>query len=59
MSKTKEQLELDQLVNELFEKYSGEVVNSYIERISDISYQDIDLEQCTSIEEACNESTNL
>ncbi|MER2005979.1 MAG: hypothetical protein ABS939_00895 [Psychrobacillus sp.] len=59
MSKTKEQLELDQLVNELFEKYSGEVVNSYIERISDISYQDIDLELCTNIEETCNESTNL
>lgn len=59
MSKTKEQLELDHLVNELFEKYSGEVVNSYIERISDISYQDIDLELCTSIEDTCNESTNL
>ncbi len=59
MSKTKEQLELDQLVNELFEKYSGEVVNSYIERISDISYQDIDLELCTTIVETCNESTNL
>lgn len=59
MSKTKEQLELDQLVSELFEKYSGEVVSIYIERISDLSYQDIDLELYTSIGTTCNESTNL
>ncbi|MER2260856.1 MAG: hypothetical protein ABS934_02500 [Psychrobacillus sp.] len=59
MSKTKEQLELDQLLNELVEKHSGELVNSYIERISDMSYQDIDLELCTSIRTTCNESTNL
>ena len=60
MSKTKEQLELEQLVNELFEKHSPKLAHSFIKCVSDMSTKGMDvsveLYDCTKTIQ--NESTN-
>ena len=59
MNKTKEQLELDQLVNELFEKHSPKLAHSFIKCVSDMSDKGMvsaELYDCTKTIQ--NESTN-
>lgn len=55
MSKTKEQLELERLVNELIEKHPRNLSNSFIKCISNMSTEKI----YNCVETSQNESSNL
>lgn len=60
MNKTKEQLELDQLVNELIEKHPRTLANSFIKYISDMSTKrmDVSINRYNCSKKIPNESTN-